>query len=178
MRLRLRALLSSAHGREGSSERRLSAPLDDRDLGVALVSFGLGVLASRGRDRAVTPTMRILARDGNPGAWSWWVTRLGPVSPTHFLSGRLSRTHPLNPISCDQVDDDTHRDFGIVFGMVGLNSSSTIPKSGGGRAAHVEPAPTPSSASGRSRAPDLPDGAARDVDGARLLSQPENCRGR
>ena len=74
--------------------------------------------------------MRILARDGNPGAWSWWENRLGPVSPTHFLSGRLSRTHPLNPISCDQVDDDTHRDFGIVFGMVGLNSSSTIPKSG------------------------------------------------
>ena len=52
------------------------------------------------------------------------------------------------------------------------------PEVGGGRAAHVEPAPTPSSASGRSRAPDLPDGAARDVDGARLLSQPENCRGR
>ena len=114
----------------GSSERRLSAPLDDRDLGVALVSFGLGVRGRRGRDFSGLPTMRILARDGNPGAWSWWAIRLGPRGRSHFLSGRLSRTHPLNPISCDQVDDDTHRDFGIVFGMVGLNSSSTIPKSG------------------------------------------------
>jgi len=99
-------------------------------------------------------------------------------SPTHFFDGEITRPPSLVPVSCDQVDDPDHRDFGIVFGMVGLNSSSTIPKSGGGRAAHVEPAPTPSSASGRSRAPDLPDGAARDVDGARLLSQPENCRGR
>ena len=47
-----------------------------------------------------------------------------------LFDGEITRPPSLVPVSCDQVDDPDHRDFGIVFGMVGLNSSSTIPKSG------------------------------------------------
>ena len=51
----------------GTIERRLSAPLDGRDLGVGLLSFGLGVRGRRAQDRYRFPTMRNLSRVPLPG---------------------------------------------------------------------------------------------------------------